>query len=77
MARRAPLTLEIAAEGGTVGTAVLGPDLTAGERPQAVVPKDAWQAAASRGEWTLVSCVVAPGFEFAGFEMGPEGWEPG
>ena len=73
----APLTLEIAAEGGAVGTAVLGPDLASGERPQAVVPKDAWQAAESRGEWTLVSCVVAPGFEFAGFEMAPEGWRPG
>jgi uncharacterized protein len=41
------------------------------------VPKDAWQAAESRGEWTLVSCVVAPGFELAGFEMAPEGWEQG
>lgn len=37
--------------------------------PQAVVPPGAWQAAESRGEWTLVSCVVAPGFEFSGFEL--------
>ncbi|MEL6860744.1 MAG: cupin domain-containing protein, partial [Pseudomonadota bacterium] len=28
------------------------------------------------GAWTLVSCVVAPGFEFSGFEMAPEHWRP-
>ncbi len=54
----------------------LGPDLGRGERPQAVVPKDAWQAARSLGHWTLVSCVVAPGFDFAGFELAAPGWAP-
>lgn len=56
---------------------ILGPDVPAGQRPQAVVPKDAWQAAASTGGWTLVSCVVTPGFEFDGFELAPPGWSPG
>jgi len=46
-------------------------------RPQAIVPKAAWQSAESLGEWTLVSCVVAPAFDFAGFEMAPPGWTPG
>jgi uncharacterized protein len=55
----------------------LGPDLAAGERPQAVVPAGAWQQASSMGSWTLVGCTVAPGFEFAGFEMPPPGFEPG
>jgi len=55
----------------------LGPDLAAGERPQAVVPAGAWQQAASLGDWTLVGCTVAPGFQFAGFEMAPPGFEPG
>jgi predicted cupin superfamily sugar epimerase len=54
----------------------LGPDLAAGEAPQAVVPAQAWQAAISTGDWTLVGCTVAPGFEFAGFELAPQGWEP-
>lgn len=57
-------------------TVTLGSDLAAGERPQAVVPKDAWQAAESLGDWTLVSCVVAPGFSFEGFELAPQGWSP-
>jgi uncharacterized protein len=54
----------------------LGPDVTRGESPQAVVPKDAWQAAESLGGWTLVSCIVAPGFSFAGFELAPPDWSP-
>jgi uncharacterized protein len=54
----------------------LGPDLAVGERPQAVVPAGTWQQAASLGAWTLVGATVAPGFEFAGFEMAPPGFEP-
>jgi predicted cupin superfamily sugar epimerase len=54
----------------------LGSDLAAGERPQAIVPANAWQQAASLGEWTLTGCTVAPGFEFAGFELAPSGFDP-
>jgi predicted cupin superfamily sugar epimerase len=54
----------------------LGPDLGAGEVPQAVVPAHAWQAAESTGDWTLVGCTVAPGFDFAMFELAPKRWEP-
>ena len=69
------LTLEIA-ENGRITKHVLGMNLAAGERPQIVVPADAWQAAESNGAWTLVGCTVAPGFEFAGFEMAPKDWTP-
>lgn len=73
----APLVLTIAEEDGQSPVEhVLGPDLEAGERPQLRVPPHAWQAAESAGDWTLVSCVVAPGFDFAGFELAPPGWEP-
>jgi len=40
------------------------------------VPAHAWQAAQSLGEWTLVSCTVAPGFDFKGFELAPKDWSP-
>ena len=74
----APLALQIAtSEQGPIERVTLGSDLTAGELPQAVVPAGAWQAAESHGEWTLVGCTVAPGFEFKGFELAPKGWEPG
>ncbi|HET7886648.1 MAG TPA: cupin domain-containing protein [Bradyrhizobium sp.] len=69
------LTLEIAAPEGTRQLR-LGGDLAAGEMPQAIVPAHAWQAAESTGDWTLVGCTVAPGFDFAGFELAPKGWTP-
>jgi len=72
----APLTLEISQTPGRVERGTLGCDLSAGERPQAVVPAHAWQAAQSLGDWTLVGCTVAPGFEFAAFELAPKNWEP-
>lgn len=50
-------------------TMVLGPDLVADQRPQAVVPAGQWQSARSLGAWTLVGCTVAPAFSFAGFEL--------
>ena len=55
---------------------VLGNALDRGEQPQAVVPKNAWQAAESLGAFTLVGCTVAPAFEFSGFELAPAGWSP-
>ena len=39
------------------------------------MPAHAWQSARSLGAWTLAGCTVAPGFEFSGFEMAPEGCE--
>ena len=47
----------------------LGPDLSAGQRPQGIVPKDWWQAAETTGDWTLVGCTVSPGFDFSGFTL--------
>ncbi len=69
------LALHIA-EDGDNRSIRLGPDLAAGEVPQAVVPPQAWQAAETTGNWTLVGCTVAPGFDFAKFELAPKGWLP-
>ena len=65
----APLRLQIRNGEAPVETVLLGNNLVKDERPQAVVPAHAWQAAETLGEWTLVGCTVAPGFEFAGFEL--------
>lgn len=57
-------------EGRVHQTFVLGRDLAAGQRPQHVVPAGAWQAAVPLGtRWALCGCTVAPGFDFADFEM--------
>jgi len=72
----APLRLEMS-DGEGREQRLLGPDLAAGAALQAVVPAGHWQTAESLGLWTLVSCVVAPAFQFSGFELAPAGWEPG
>lgn len=72
----APLALSVCEEGGAVETMRLGPDILAGERPQGVVPANWWQTARSLGDWTLVGCTVAPGFDFASFELAAPGWSP-
>ena len=73
--RGAPLVLTIATD-GVVKTHVLGPGIEQGEAPQVVVPAGAWQMAKSLGDFTLVGCTVAPGFEFAGFELAPRDFRP-
>lgn len=73
-----PLELRIwAGDGAAVTTYRLGAGTEVdGETPQVVVPGGAWQAARPLGAWTLVGCIVSPAFEFAGFELAPDGWEP-
>ena len=73
----APLMLEIAADQrASIARVTLGSDLANGERPQAIVPALVWQTAESLGDWSLVGCTVAPGFEFKGFELAPKYWSP-
>jgi predicted cupin superfamily sugar epimerase len=69
------LALQIA-DGGGRRRVRLGPDLAAGDVPQAIVPAGAWQTAETTGDWTLAGCTVAPGFDFAKFELAPQGWTP-
>ena len=56
---------------------MLGPNIDEAQVPQLVVPPGAWQAARSLGDYTLVGCTVAPGFEFSKFEMAPDAFTPG
>lgn len=73
----APLLLRVAELEGTAPIEhLLGSNVVAGAMPQAVVPANVWQSARSLGDWTLVGCTVSPAFEFEGFELAPQGWEP-
>ena len=67
-------------DSGTVESVVLGPDLLSGQSVQHVISPGDWQAArplSGNCDFTLVSCVVSPGFEFDGFTLAPPGWSPG
>jgi predicted cupin superfamily sugar epimerase len=66
-----PLELHVLDEANSTRTVHrLGGDVLAGERPQVVVPAGLWQAAVAVGpRFALCGCTVAPGFDFADFEM--------
>jgi len=66
----APLELVMISSEGGLEKIILGPDLTVGHQPQYVVPSGWWQAARPLdGGSALTGCTVAPGFDFADFEM--------
>lgn len=69
------LSLQVADDSG-MRIIRLGPDLAAGDVPQAIVAARAWQAAETTGDWTLVGCTVAPGFDFATLELAEPDWFP-
>lgn len=77
-----PLELRLAADdAGPVRSVILGSDMGAEQQLQGLVAPHEWQAArpfgAARHGYSLVSCVVVPGFDFSGFTLAPTGWEPG
>ena len=59
-------------DGGALRLHLLGADGRRLDRtdPQAVVPAGMWQAAEPEADAVLCGCTVAPGFDFADFEMG-------
>jgi hypothetical protein len=77
-----PVELRLAADdAGPARSVILGADVGAGQQLQGHVAPGEWQAARPYGAavhgYSLVSCVVVPGFDFAGFILAPPGWEPG
>ncbi len=70
----APLLLGLCSSDRNRETIKLGPNAADGETFQGAVPPFVWQEACSLGAWTLVSCIVAPAFQFDGFELAPKDW---
>jgi predicted cupin superfamily sugar epimerase len=66
-----------ASDAGPILSARLGADIAAGEQPQIRIAPSEWQSAEADLGWALVSCIVSPGFEFAGFTLAPPDWAPG
>jgi predicted cupin superfamily sugar epimerase len=55
-------------------TVLLGPDPGDGQQLQVLVPAGTWQSAtpvegSNIAAWSLVACVVAPGFDFDDFDL--------
>lgn len=72
----APLILSVAkADAGPATQYRLGTDLSAGERPQVIIPPNHWQKAHCTGDYTLVGCTVSPGFQFENFVLAEPGFD--
>ena len=58
--------------GGSPAVIAIGPNLTAGQHPQVLVPGGVWQGVrvAAGGRYALVGATVTPGFDFADFSLG-------
>jgi predicted cupin superfamily sugar epimerase len=65
----APLTVHVITPEGERREILLGRDPSRGESFQAVVPAGCWFGAETLGDFSLVGCSVAPGFDFADFRM--------
>ena len=77
-----PVVLEMSPTGdGPIEQVTLGPDVLAGAEVQKIVPPGCWQAAhtapGATAGYALVSCIVSPAFDFAGFTLAAPDWAPG
>jgi predicted cupin superfamily sugar epimerase len=64
-----PIAVHIISPEGKYAKLLLGKDLEKGELPQHMVKGGTWFASETLGEYSLAGCTVAPGFDFADFEM--------
>jgi hypothetical protein len=64
-----PLELHREPSRAAANVTILGPDIGAGQRPQAVVEAGVWQWARPLGRYALVGATVTPAFTFEGFEL--------
>ncbi len=66
-----PLTVHIIYKDGTYEALKLGLDVEKGERPQILVPKNCifGSSVDEENTFSLVGCMVAPGFDFNDFEL--------
>ncbi|MBI2974578.1 MAG: cupin domain-containing protein, partial [Deltaproteobacteria bacterium] len=67
-----PLTIAQITPSGKIEQAILGQDVKSGQKVQYVVPSGYWFGAYPNAgsKFSFVGCTVAPGFDFADFEMG-------
>ncbi|WP_371223896.1 cupin domain-containing protein [Roseovarius sp. 2305UL8-3] len=71
-----PLVLSLSeTDEGPAQDHLLGPDLSANQCPQVIVPAGHWQKARCTGDWTLVGCTVSPGFQFESFVLAEPGFD--
>jgi len=67
-----PVILYVLSPNGKLAKVMLGPNFDLGQQFQYLIPANHWFAAAvpaGEGNYALVGCTVAPGFDFEDFEL--------
>jgi len=66
-----PLVIYVIKQDGNLYIITLGDDISNGQLFQYIVPANCWFASrpAADSNWCFVGCTVAPGFDFADFEL--------
>ena len=67
-----PLNIYISKDGIDFNSATLGEN----NNFHLVVEANTWFAMHSKGEYSLIGCTVAPGFDYRDFELAPKDWKP-
>ena len=67
-----PLTIYTSKDGINFKSITVGSD----NNFHFVVEANSWFAMRSTGEYSLIGCTVAPGFDYADFELAPKDWKP-
>ena len=72
-----PLLVNISKDGKTTYTQMLGNNTESKENMHIVIEANSWFSMTSKGEYSLIGCTVAPGFNYSDFELAPKNWKPG
>ena len=72
-----PMSVYISQDGKVSNTIVLGNNIKNNENIHIIVKAGSWFSMISSGEYSLIGCTVAPGFNYSDFELAPKNWNPG
>ena len=72
-----PLNISISKDGKTSNDITLGNNIDGNENMHLVIKASSWFSMTSTGDYSLIGCTVAPGFDYKDFELAPKNWEPG
>ena len=72
-----PLSVHVSKDGKRSYTEILGDNIDSKENMHVIINAGSWFSMVSCGEYSLIGCTVAPGFNYSDFELAPKNWEPG
>ena len=72
-----PMSIYVSEDGNKSTSKILGNNIIGGQNMHLIVKAGSWFSMKSNGNFSLIGCAVAPGFEYSDFELAPKNWEPG